>query len=411
MQAARPAGTGGSIVAPTMALLARVRIRAYRSAGDVTLTLGPVTAFVGEARSGKSNLLRAVWALLDPAAPIRPEDLRRDDVDTITVEADLVGGGHVSLSARPPEPPQVERAGAPPVLFLPAARRGGPLLAGADGSSPAAEIVREFENALADPRARDSEAAAAGALVAAVDACCAAGLSGVVLLVEEPELFLRPQTQRYLYRRLRAFAAGGNQVLYSTHAPAFLNVARLEELVLVEHEGETGTRISQPEPLDADEAFRVVSEFDAERSELFLARAAILVEGRTEKLVFPSVFAALGHDLDRDQISVVECGGKSNIPVFARICIACRIPFVVVHDRDAEPGKNPIPAEVALNDLIADVAGRERVVVLAPDFEAVAGLRGHSGKPERAWRHFSEEGVEVPEPLARAVRLALAAAG
>lgn len=393
-----------------MALLSRVRIRAYRSAGDVSLTLGSVTALVGEARSGKSNLLRAIWALLDPAAPIRPEDLRRDDVDTITVEADLVGGGRVSLVARPPDPPQAERAGAPPVLFLPAAQRGGPLLALPGGPGAAAEIVREFEAALAEPRARDSEAAAAGALVAAVDSCCEAGLAGVVLLVEEPELFLRPQTQRYLYRRLRAFASAGNQVLYSTHAPAFLNVARLEELVLVEHKGEAGTRISQPEPLDADEAFRVVSEFDAERSELFLARAVILVEGRTEKLVFPSVFAALGHDLDRDEISVVECGGKSNIPVFARICIACRIPFVVVHDRDAGPGKDPIPAEAALNDLIAEVAGRERTVVLEPDFEAVAGLQGHSGKPERAWRHFSEEGVEVPEPLARAVRLALAAA-
>ena len=125
-----PARSGRSIVAPTMALLSRVRIRAYRSAGDVSLTLGPVTALVGEARSGKSNLLRAIWALLDPAAPIRPEDLRRDDVDTITVEADLVGGGRVSLVARPPDPPRAERAGAPPVLFLPAARaaaRSSPL--------------------------------------------------------------------------------------------------------------------------------------------------------------------------------------------------------------------------------------------------------------------------------------------
>jgi hypothetical protein len=47
------------------------------------------------------------------------------------------------------------------------------------------------------------------------------------------------------------------------------------------------------------------------------------------------------------------------------------------------------------------------VVELAPDFEAVAGLRGHSNKPERAWNHFSTPGIEVPEPLARAVRLAL----
>jgi predicted ATP-dependent endonuclease of OLD family len=247
--------------------------------------------------------------------------------------------------------------------------------------------------------------------VTAFETLCRAGESGLVVLIEEPELFLRPQAQRYLYRLLRTFAEAGNQVVYSTHAPAFLNVGRLEELALVSRDPEAGTTIVHPEPLDADESFRALSELDAERSELFLARAAILVEGRTEKLVFPSVFAALGHDLDRDQISVVECGGKSNIPVFARICIACRIPFVVVHDRDAEPGKNPIPAEVALNDLIADVAGRERVVVLAPDFEAVAGLRGHSGKPERAWRHFSEESVGVPEPLARVVRLALAAAG
>ena len=65
-----------------------------------------------------------------------------------------------------------------------------------------------------------------------------------------------------------------------------------------------------------------MSEFDAERSELFLARSAILVEGRTEKLVLPMLFAALGHDADRAQISIVECGGKSNIPVFARICKA-----------------------------------------------------------------------------------------
>ena len=56
-----------------------------------------------------------------------------------------------------------------------------------------------------------------------------------------------------------------------------------------------------------------------------------------------------------------------------------------------------------MNALISQIAGEERVIELAPDFEAVAGLRGHSNKPERAWNHFSTPGVEVPEPLARAV--------
>ena len=390
-----------------MALLRRVRIRAYRSAADVELRLGPVVALVGEARAGKSNLLRAVRALLDPTAPVDPEDVRHDQDGTIAVEAELVDGRSVSLRARPPEA-SAEREGAPPVVFLPAGLRSDALVEAGPGAEGAA---RSFAEAAGEHAGSGSEAAAAGALVAAFEACCEADVSGVVFIVEEPELFLRPHSQRYLYRRLRELAASGNQVLYSTHAPAFLNVARLDELVLVGHDPERGTHVVQPEPLESDEAFRVVSEFDAERSELFLARSAILVEGRTEKLVLPSVFAALGHDADRAEVSIVECGGKSNIPVFARICQACRIPFVVVHDRDAEAGADPIPSEQGLNALISDIAGPDRVVELAPDFEAVAGLRGHSNKPERAWNHFSAPGVEVPEPLARAVRLALEAAG
>jgi len=391
-----------------VALLDAVRIRGFRSAADVELELGAVTALVGEARSGKSNVLRALHALLTPHAPLGREDVRRDGTTAIAVEARLDDGRRLALDARPPEVSRTASDGAPPVLFLPAARRGDTLFDADEAPEAARRALEVFREALAGAAPDGSDAASAGALVAAVDACCEASVEGLVLLVEEPELFLRPQTQRYLYRRLRALAAGGNQVLYSTHAPALLNVARLEELALVEHDAERGTRITRPRPLESDEAFRVVSEFDAERSELFLARSAILVEGRTEKLVMPSVFAALGHDPDRQSVSIVECGGKSNIPVFARICQSCGIPFVVVHDRDAEPGEDPIPAEVALNALVAEIAGPDRAIVLEPDFEAVAGLRGHSNKPERAWNHFSTPGVEVPEPLERAVRLALA---
>jgi hypothetical protein len=110
--------------------------------------------------------------------------------------------------------------------------------------------------------------------------------------VEEPELYLRPQTQRWCSRLLRRLAAG-NQVVYATHSPAFLKVARMDELVFVERRRGSGTKALRPPPLTPDEDFRVLSEFDAERAELFLARAALLVEGSTEKLALPFVFAAL----------------------------------------------------------------------------------------------------------------------
>ena len=170
-----------------------------------------------------------------------------------------------------------------------------------------------------------------------------ARIGGVVFLIEEPELFLRPQTQRYLYRRLRALAGRGTRCSTRRTRPPSSTSPGWRSSCSFATAQRRGTHIVQPEPLEADEAFRVVSEFDAERSELFLARSAILVEGRTEKLVLPTIFAALGHDADRAQVSIVECGGKSNIPVFARICKACRIPFVVIHDRDAKPGARPDP--------------------------------------------------------------------
>ena len=391
--------------------LTSVRIRGFRSVRDVAFEPRAITALVGEARAGKSNVLAALRALLDPEAPPpAPEDISVYGGEAIHVEARLESGARISLGCRPPEDAVVQRDGAPAVVYLPAALRSGELIGSRRSRNTAAtQVLERFRRALREPPS-GSEAGPALALVRAVEDVVEADLTGTLLLVEEPELFLRPQAQRYLYRLLRSFALAGNQVIYSTHSPAFLNVGRLEELVLVEHRSPAGTRVTQPQPLDADEAFRVVSEFDAERSELFLARAAVLVEGRTEQLVLPAVFLALGYDPDRAAISIIECGGKSNIPIFARICRVCRVPCVAVHDRDAEPGEDPIPAEIRLNALIAEMVGAEWTVELAPDFEGIAGLRGHSNKPERAWRHFSTPGVEVPEALARVVELAVRAA-
>ena len=99
------------------------------------------------------------------------------------------------------------------------------------------------------------------------------------------------------------------------------------------------------------------------------------------------------------------------MPLFARICDAARVPYVIVHDRDAPPGKKPIQAERAVNAAIAAIARAEQTIVLEPDFEAVAGLRGHSHKPEHAWRSVAGIGrVAVPPPLADAVERVLALA-
>jgi AAA ATPase domain len=388
-----------------------VEVRGFRTARDVSFSPGPLCALVGEADAGKSNLLAAIRAVLDPtAAPVTAADATDGVAEGIFIRVKLAGGGEAALARGPGRDAASKHDGAPPILFLPAeARTGGVLSGGSARENGAGQAVEIFRRALSGRR--PTSAARALSLIDALESCCARRVTGHVLLVEEPELYLRPQAQRYLYRLLREFSLAGNQAIYSTHSPAFLNVSRLDELVFVERRPGTGTRALHPAPVSADEDFRVLTEFDAARSELFLARVVVLVEGLTEKLVLPFVFAALGYDVDREAISIVECGGKPNIPLFARICRATGIPFVVMHDSDRRTSGRLTPAEQALNTLVADTAGEERVAVLDPDFEGVAGLVGHSRKPERAWREFAERSsTEMPQELVEVAKLAVSLA-
>jgi putative ATP-dependent endonuclease of the OLD family len=384
-----------------------VRILGFRSAQSVRFAPGPVCALVGGPSVGKSNVLAAIWMLLQRGSPVpAASDVSIGASGPIRLSATLSDGDEISLqtsgagSAR-------ESGRSVPVLFLPASLRSTRLIAG-PGQAPAAAPAARSHFALADG---PSSAAPASALVAGIEDICDAGDSGLVLLIEEPELFLRPQAQRYLYRLLRRFADNGNQVLHSTHEPAFLNVGRLDEVALVEHRPGAGTVVFHPELLPAEESFRALSELDAERAELFLGRAALLVEGRTEKLSLPFVFRALGYDPDREAITIVDCGGKPNIPLFIRICHAARVPCVAIHDRDAPAHRRPSRSEHALNVEIGELAGGRRTVELAPDFEAVAGLRGHRHKPARAYELFSRLAPDrVPPALARAVEKIVALA-
>jgi predicted ATP-dependent endonuclease of OLD family len=392
-------------------------VQGFRTLRDAGFRPGPVSALVGEPGTGKSNLLAAVRAILDPAnAPLVAEDVAGDSTGPIRITVETEHHGSSTLQGHPPGSQVRDDTRIPPVVYLPAALRADQLTASPLPSDPASGSMQRPAGTHPTTTSRIHHSSArqlgsaevAQTLVTAVEEWIARDIMGTVVLIEEPELFLSPQTQRYLYRQLRRFTAAGNQVMYSTHSPSFLNVTRLHELVVTHYDAETGTTLTQPEPVPADDEFRAYSEFDATRSELFLARAAILVEGQTERLALPFVFHALGYDPDREGISIIECGGKPNIPVIARVAKAVRIPFLAVHDRDAPTGKKPNQAEQHLNQLIGRIAGKNRIE-LTPDFEGVADLRGHTKhKPARAWRSFADhQADDLPQELVRIVHLAV----
>ena len=101
-------------------------------------------ALVGEASSGKSTVLTAIWTLLEAAAPPPTiEDISRGTRDA-SISKPSSTAASIFLDATPPDTLNLNRAGAPPVLFLPANLRSRTMVAPATGVGAAdvAELLR-----------------------------------------------------------------------------------------------------------------------------------------------------------------------------------------------------------------------------------------------------------------------------
>ena len=120
--------------------LVSLRIRGFRSAHDVALTPGPITALVGASGSGKSNLLVAISKLLAPHEPsLEPDDLSSDAQLPVRIEATLHNGA-LRLEGDSSDQQKGRRTGTPPPsFFFPAAQRAEGLV---DPSSVPPEAVK-----------------------------------------------------------------------------------------------------------------------------------------------------------------------------------------------------------------------------------------------------------------------------
>lgn len=194
---------------------------------------------------------------------------------------------------------------------------------------------------------------------------------GAIFAIEEPEAFLHPQKARYFSSILENLAASGNQVFLTTHSPIFVRLHSPETVALARRSPADGTQLTQVDPStiapNEKTALRVLSEFDTQRNEMFFARRVLLVEGDTEKVSMPFIFKALKVDANRFGISVIECGGKASIPLFAKVARAFGIPFVVLCDTDGG-GSSKASHEV---EAVCEAAN---LFYLNPDFETACGI-------------------------------------
>lgn len=244
------------------------------------------------------------------------------------------------------------------------------------------------------------------------------------VVIEEPEMYLHPQAQRYFLRILTDLVDRGDcQVIYSTHSPIFADVSRFEAIRLVRKQPTGTTRInfisadSDISYLDKQRrAQKIGIRFDTTASEVLFARKALLVEGPGDRLAACLVAELLGEDPDAEDLAIVACGAKTSIPFFARTCKALGIPFVVLHDEDIysetgdedkdkklkEENNRACKENAEINEAVGDPS---KIFILKPNLEACLGIgRWASDKPKRVVESLSTLSLEqMPEGLRLAV--------
>jgi putative ATP-dependent endonuclease of OLD family len=246
------------------------------------------------------------------------------------------------------------------------------------------------------------------------------GIFGTVV-IEEPEMYLHPQAQRYFYRLLRDLARDGEaQVIFSTHSPVFADPVEFEAIRLVRRapggaSGVTwvGDAADRDYLADRRDRLKILTNFDTTRSEALFAARVLLVEGPADQVAARHVAEAGGTDVDGENLAIVACGGKSGIPFFARFLRALKVPFAVLHDEDLYPETGAPPDVIAenasnrrINAEIANAVGDPAsIFVVAPTLEEAVGVgRSAEDKPMRVLRQLKLIGAPAwPEALRKSV--------
>ncbi len=179
--------------------------------------------------------------------------------------------------------------------------------------------------------------------------------------IEEPEIYLHPQCQRFLSDTLKRVATN-NQVIITTHSPFFIDDVDFKDLILFKRD-DNSTVAKKIDPLiSQSDISKIRRNLDVGNSEMFFAKAVLLCEGPSEKISFPILAKKLGKNFNYKGISVIDVGSSGNFAPFLMLLKSFDVPSFVMRDSDA--------SGLDLSDYI----DRSRIFDLSSDFEGAIGL-------------------------------------
>ena len=198
----------------------------------------------------------------------------------------------------------------------------------------------------------------------------------LALAIEEPELYLHPHACRHFYKLLLESVREGVQIFYATHERSFVDVMNYQNIHLV-RKTSGGTFITSGNSLSLtlNEATKIASKFDDTLNEVFFANRVVLTEGSADKIAAQCALEKQDIDLNKENISVVECGGRDSIRDIATILKNFKIPCHVLIDGD--PGN--LETQRAIQNL-EPLIRNENIFLTSPSLEKLFNL---PSKPSR----------------------------
>lgn len=213
------------------------------------------------------------------------------------------------------------------------------------------------------------------------------GLPGLILAIEEPELYQHPTKQRHFARVLSDLSSGSlpgvatrTQVLFASHSPLFVAMDRFDEIRLSRRvecaeaeckecqftEASLTAVTRKLEAAYPDRARQFTEDglrarlhiIGPELAEGFFADAVVIVEGPGDKAAISAAASLLGIDLVAAGIAVVAADGKQNIDRPYLIFREFNIPVYALWDCDRE--------DVEINRALQRICGLEEGQLRGP---------------------------------------------